>query len=372
MNVLLVEHATSFGFDGVSPGILTEGFSMLRLLCRDFSRAGDRVHVALNSSLGEYGVFLDYDELHLVDGKSRFEALLDSLEGKVDSSYVLAPDHLLAGYVRGLEDAGLSHMNSSPGAVEVAADKLKTHKVLVGNGIPTPRQVNERSFPFIVKPSSGSGCENTRLVKSTEEYGSPEFTEGMMCQAYVEGVNASVILAAAGGEFKPVCLNEQVISMSGDGVLSYGGGFTPLDHPLRDESFRLAVTCCEAIPGLCGLVGVDLVLSERPCVIEVNPRLVTSALGLSRVSGLNMADLIKGRMPGKTGFNGVSFYSHIKAFNHVRLDSRSPGDFMGMDELWAPPMRMDKTESLGFAVVWGKTRGAALDAYASLCAGDSG
>jgi predicted ATP-grasp superfamily ATP-dependent carboligase len=46
----------------------------------------------------------------------------------------------------------------------------------------------------------------------------------------------------------------------------------------------------ESFRGLKGYVGVDLVLSKNgPIVIEINPRLTVSYVGLRRVSNLNLA-----------------------------------------------------------------------------------
>ena len=74
---------------------------------------------------------------------------------------------------------------------------------------------------------------------------------------------------------------------------SYAGGCVPLGHPLADEALAVACQACELVPGLAGYVGVDLVLSARgPFVIEINPRLTTSYVGLRTVTDLNLAEVI--------------------------------------------------------------------------------
>lgn len=371
MNVLLVEHATSFGVERVSQGILTEGFSLLRLLCRDFTRSGDSVHVALHPSLGEYEAYLEYDVLHVVEPSTGFPGFLDSFDDVFDKSYVLAPDDVLPDYVRAMDNAGLVHLNSSAGACQIAGDKGKTNEILFKENIPTPQQVNPDSvIPFIAKPVSGTGCDNTHLIKPSNNASIISSLEGILCQEYVDGVHASVILSGDGAGFKPVCLNEQVITISQEGVLCYEGGFTPLAHELKRASFKLAVKCCNLIPGLSGLIGVDFVLSDKPYVIEVNPRLVTSALGLSRISKVNIADLIKGKAAGKPDFTGVSFYTHIKPTKYSKPYKIAPCDFMAIKGVWSPPIiptdSSGNQESHGFALVWGETRDKALESYKSL------
>ena len=58
---------------------------------------------------------------------------------------------------------------------------------------------------------------------------------------------------------------------------------------VREQAQRIA----EALPGLWGYVGVDLVLSAAgPMVLEVNPRLTTSYAGLREAIGANPAAFV--------------------------------------------------------------------------------
>jgi predicted ATP-grasp superfamily ATP-dependent carboligase len=78
---------------------------------------------------------------------------------------------------------------------------------------------------------------------------------------------------------------------------------TPLEHPLAERARELAVRACEAIPGLRGYVGVDLMLSRAEAfVIEVNPRLTTAYLGVRSSLDENVAAMAlaacAGALPG--------------------------------------------------------------------------
>ena len=73
---------------------------------------------------------------------------------------------------------------------------------------------------------------------------------------------------------------------------SYHGGTTPLDHPLAGRAAEVAVRACEAVPGLRGYIGVDVVLtSSEAVVIEINPRLTTAYLGVRKAVEANVAAL---------------------------------------------------------------------------------
>jgi predicted ATP-grasp superfamily ATP-dependent carboligase len=73
---------------------------------------------------------------------------------------------------------------------------------------------------------------------------------------------------------------------------SYRGGRTPLDHPLAERAIEAAVRTCQALRGLRGYVGVDMVLTESEAfVIEVNPRLTTAYVGVRAALGGNISNI---------------------------------------------------------------------------------
>ena len=73
-----------------------------------------------------------------------------------------------------------------------------------------------------------------------------------------------------------------------------------------------------AFSGLRGYVGVDLVLAEdKPFVVDVNPRLTTSYVGLSRVAGFNVAEaivnaVVNGKLPKASELKGYAYFSKVE------------------------------------------------------------
>ncbi len=73
----------------------------------------------------------------------------------------------------------------------------------------------------------------------------------------------------------------------------YRGSRVPFDHRAKKRALELACSAVNLIPGLGGYVGVDLVLGEDLVqLIEINPRLTTSYIGLRQVAQLNLAQVI--------------------------------------------------------------------------------
>jgi predicted ATP-grasp superfamily ATP-dependent carboligase len=85
--------------------------------------------------------------------------------------------------------------------------------------------------------------------------------------------------------------------LSDDGRFAYRGGATIREEPLARRAAALAGRALDALPPARGYVGVDLVLGNDPggrddVVIEVNPRLTTSYMGLRAATPQNLAKAI--------------------------------------------------------------------------------
>jgi tyramine---L-glutamate ligase len=96
------------------------------------------------------------------------------------------------------------------------------------------------------------------------------------------------------GPRKRVSLPPAAQHLAGDGSFAYRGGEAPLPAPFRERARELAAAAVAAVPGLRGYVGVDLVLGDAKDgsgdrVIEVNPRLTTSYVGLRALAAGNLA-----------------------------------------------------------------------------------
>ena len=83
--------------------------------------------------------------------------------------------------------------------------------------------------------------------------------------------------------------------LSTDGRFRYQGGSLPLPPALADRATRIAVRAVDVVEGLQGYVGVDVVLGPSAdggddSVIEINPRLTTSYVGLRALARFNLAE----------------------------------------------------------------------------------
>lgn len=118
--------------------------------------------------------------------------------------------------------------------------------------------------------------------------------EPVILEPWFEGPALSLSLLCAAGRAELLSINRQQIRVDGSGQV-HDDGVLIDRYPRQGEEGRrlasLASRIVEALPGLTGFVGVDLVWHERlgPVVIEINPRVTCAYVGLSERLGRNLA-----------------------------------------------------------------------------------
>jgi predicted ATP-grasp superfamily ATP-dependent carboligase len=139
-----------------------------------------------------------------------------------------------------------------------------------------------------------------------------------LAQKFINGTASSVSLISTGKKAYPLTLNEQIVTLSPPNSNSaYTGGTVPFHHPLLEEALEKAQKTVELFKGLRGYVGVDMVLTnDEPVVMEVNPRLTTSYIGLRKVVNFNVAQAIvnavlKHELPENVQSSGYAFFSKV-------------------------------------------------------------
>jgi predicted ATP-grasp superfamily ATP-dependent carboligase len=97
----------------------------------------------------------------------------------------------------------------------------------------------------------------------------------------------------------PLSLNRQLIDIdAGNGAFRYLGGETPVDHPRSDEILAVARKTVTVL-GCQGYAGVDMVVADRAYVVDVNPRITTSIIGIAAVMEEEIARILVEASQGK-------------------------------------------------------------------------
>ncbi len=302
--------------DEIPQGLVAEGIAMLWAVLSDFRAWGevrtittidDRIENQIERlSPGK----IPADEVvrvHAAQYMAVYRALLDRCKVVL----IIAPetDGVLAKLTRIAETAGAKLLGCNSESVRVTGDKEVCYRLLHDAAIPIPQTqmttfpnapqvAAELGYPLVTKPIDGVGCEGVCLVKDSSELAralqilrKTTSHNQILLQPYIHGVHASVSMLVAQNRAVALSLNRQLIE---EGYpFRYLGGTIPLEHPAAETALELARLAALTVQGLRGYVGVDLILAEeRPYVIEINPRLTTSYVGLHQVIQQNLARMI--------------------------------------------------------------------------------
>ncbi len=185
-------------------------------------------------------------------------------------------------------------------AIRLTSDKLALANHWTRFGLPTPTtqlawdDPGKIHGPAVLKPRHGAGSQATRRIAHATEAAAllvdlqRDVDDDFLVQPYVSGRAASVSFLCSDAGYEPLLAGEQLLAT--DGNFGYLGGRMPLAEPWNARALALAQRGVDVIPGLHGFVGVDLILGEAEDVlIEVNPRLTTSYLGLRKLCVHNLA-----------------------------------------------------------------------------------
>jgi predicted ATP-grasp superfamily ATP-dependent carboligase len=148
----------------------------------------------------------------------------------------------------------------------------------------------------------GAGSQATFLVRDFDELSACELqasAEGWqgesIWQPFLPGLAASAAILVGSNEI--AALLPAVQHLSDEGRFHYLGGTMPLAANLAERAIDLARRSVAALDGLCGYVGVDMVLGiakdgSADWLIEINPRMTTSYVGLRYLAEENLAGAI--------------------------------------------------------------------------------
>lgn len=307
-------------------GMKREGEAMLRVLVEDLSEFAETTVVL------EEGLEIDLQCTHRIafDPDRPLWAQWVAAAKECDAALIIAPesDGELAKGVAVLRSSGVDVVAGSGDFLRVASDKLLTAQLLHAAGIAHPPYVavgDERMVgvvagyeKFVVKPRDGCGTDSIETFDDFRSARKALCGKSLM-QAWMPGKSISISFLSSGNNQTFLPAVSQSIS---DGDCQYVGGRGPLDDKAQRRATALAARAIAAMPPTArGFVGLDLILGEQPSedyVIEINPRLTTSYVGLREMIHGNLAarlfDIETGPVSCKASVDSVRWTTDGKVF----------------------------------------------------------
>ncbi|WP_297827078.1 ATP-grasp domain-containing protein [uncultured Methanobrevibacter sp.] len=329
-SILVFEYFTASGEKDKC--IISEAEALIFALLDDLSDFN--VDLVINESYGE--VVKDYDNVNpiLID-IDIVDWLVDNAANFKKAIFISAENNNnLYNITKILEENNVKIYNSSADACLKSSDKSASYEELYGV-VPQPRTFRFKIDPkgywkraienlhekwqaedpltplkIIIKPLMGVDCEDIVVIENIEDLTldlDKIFVPGsrVIVQEFIDGTDISVSLISDGKKAIPISLNRQFIELKDDKG-TYLGGRLPYETKYKDEAFEIATKAVEAIDGLKGFVGVDLIINNDEkdvysvYLLEINSRFTTPYVGLKQISSLNIGksiiDLIEGNV----------------------------------------------------------------------------
>ncbi|MBU6308584.1 MAG: ATP-grasp domain-containing protein [Planctomycetes bacterium] len=237
--------------------------------------------------------------------------MLVAAAGLSDAAIVVAPETagVLATRVESVRAVGGTVLGPSSAVIRRATDKQATMDALAAAGVPVPAGRSLAAGeewpigfhqPAVRKARASTGCDGLVVVRPGDRLPCPALVATRL-EAECAGQPVGVSCLIGPNGVVPVAALVQRFS-SGP-IRGYVGG-TPLhDVGGQRRAERLAVRTVEALlrsdPAAthAGWVGVDMILGSRPDglddrVLEVNPRVTTSFVGLAAAAPVSLVRTI--------------------------------------------------------------------------------
>ncbi len=282
-----------------------EGLAMLAAVAADFAGVPDtQIAVMIDARFRDELCISGAQFIEVISSEAESE-LLANCSKRCDWTLVIAPefDGLLHQRSLMVDGAGGRLLGPSPPTIALAGDKHATAQRLTAAGVPAPRGwlvepagrlPEDFPFPVVLKPCDGAGAHNVRLLTTRRDAidHQQRLARPGRLEPFISGSAASVaVLCGPEGNIAlPACSQH----LSTDGQFRYLGGACPIPPHLNERAQRLARRAIDALGPVVGYLGVDLVLGDDPTgggdvVIEINPRLTTSYIGLRAAVRENLA-----------------------------------------------------------------------------------
>jgi predicted ATP-grasp superfamily ATP-dependent carboligase len=389
---LIFEYISGGGYSDqkLSSSILSEAYGMLRCLISDCKTAGHNVTTLMDSRLIAFDAPIEAENIVPVHSQDEVYEKLKDVSGLVDGVYVIAPEsgQVLEKLIKTVEDSGGNSLNCESVSVELVSNKMEAYQIFKKNGLRVPETVligaNEKvenvrglvkdlGYPLVVKPLDGVSCGGLSVVKderkiafAVKKVAQESNKKQYVVQKLINGKAASACVLSTGEKAMAVSLNmQQVILSSPTNESMYTGGTVPFNHSKQKEALEAAEKAVKAVKGLKGYVGVDMILTDgEPVVIEINPRLTASYIGLSRVANFDTVVAIidainKRKLPKDIRTRGYSFFSKVVAPSNPVIIHKT----YKLKEVITPPFPVEEKEAYALVSSFSSTVRGAQSAF---------
>jgi len=313
MKLFIYEHITSGALidEPLPTSLAREGDDMLTAIVQDLSQLSNIELIILRDTRLKPLLNIPNSIISTIENSISFKRTYLDAINNADLVLPIAPetDGVLSQILQEISNSNTPLLASQVSATQVCSDKYLCHQKLTKNDLNSPITIKASDWslkPFtssagyIVKPRDGAGCMNTYFIADSSSLNSwleshSDDIANMVIQPYIEGLAISLSVLSDHSDSRVLAINTQYIHHDNDKLFFLGStvnGVNESDFSLSQASI-IATKIQQAIPGLWGFIGIDLIIHHNALfIIDINPRLTTSYIGLKQSLDANPAQLL--------------------------------------------------------------------------------
>jgi predicted ATP-grasp superfamily ATP-dependent carboligase len=175
----------------------------------------------------------------------------------------------------------------------------------------------DKIFPgeWMIKPVDGAGCAGSYLVTHSQDFDLvPTNKAAYIIQPHLQGEKISLSCLFKQGRGWLVCVNLQCFELRDR---QYHLTNIVVNHHPDPGCYQTSIDqIALAMPELWGYIGIDLIeTATQTWVLEINPRLTTSFVGILDAVGINIAEAVLQMLHGDpklkpTGNKSINVQTH--------------------------------------------------------------
>ena len=327
MKILVFEYITGGGFNkqDLPDSLAREGRLMLHALLdglRTYAKDknGSEISVVVMVDSRVNGLInTDGFDTVIINPEHNSHEEFVRLALQCDAVWPIAPefDGILQTLCQAVEWLGKPLLTSPASAVAVTGNKFNTYQHLKQHHITTvptrlfiaetwasqddAQQLEEelaglslagKVEEWLVKPVDGVGCTDSYILTNPDDFEQMRSRQGdYVIQPHIQGKKTSLSCLFKDGTGWLLCANLQHFDIINQ---QYQLSKIIVNDDADVSSYKdLVDTIAHALPDLWGYVGIDFIETpEQLFVLEINPRLTTSFVGINAALGINVAENI--------------------------------------------------------------------------------
>lgn len=311
--IFVCEFITAGGFssEDLPPSLLNEGLMMRDALLKDIAALQQYHIITCHDSRVQASALVQKSVPVMAEN---FDQIFDELLQEAEMVWLIAPetDGILLHLTQRCVDKQVALIGCGAQAVSISSYKTLTAEALQAAEIPTLPVFSTKNWlarfeadsallsqeAWVAKPEDGAGCDGIYLFEKKEQLAdwlrSGNASEKHICQPYQQGIAASFSMLCKSGQAWLLSANLQHLVQEECTLKLCGITLNAVENA-HEKIMALANKIAQMLPDALGYIGVDIVIApdtNNIFVIEINPRLTTSYVGLGEATGQNMAELI--------------------------------------------------------------------------------